>query len=165
VYSVFVRRDQGSTRDVSFHSIRVDARHHFYRSGRLKSMLFKSALAVLKIFEQGRLSCRAHEVPHFEPSRLSWSRMKRTPATLVLFGPLVLFGSAIAFAQESKPLPYVAVHNPEFISAPAATFMNADDRVIGLMSGKTAKAYPAGILAQHGLVQDDSPSGPIAVTW
>ena len=75
--------------------------------------------------------------------------------------------SAIAIAQESKPqtLPYKAVHNPEFISAAAATFMNADDRVIGLISGKAAKAYPAGILAQHGLVEDDSPSGPIAVTW
>jgi Protein of unknown function (DUF3179) len=71
------------------------------------------------------------------------------------------------FAQDVKPqnLPYTAVHNPEFISVSAATFMNADDRVIGLMSGKTAKAYPAGILAQHGLVEDDSPSGPIAITW
>ena len=28
--------------------------------------------------------------------------------------------------------------------------MKVDDRVIGLMSGKTAKAYPGGILAQHG---------------
>jgi hypothetical protein len=93
--------------------------------------------------------------------------MKPTVATLALFCTLVLLGSTIAFAQEPKPqnLPYVAVHNPEFISAPAATFMNADDRVIGLMSGKTAKAYPAGILAQHGLVEDDSPGGPIAVTW
>ena len=80
---------------------------------------------------------------------------------------LVLLGSAILFAQESKPqnLPYAAVHNPEFISVRAATFMNADDRVIGLMSGKIAKAFPAGILAQHGLVEDDSPSGPIAITW
>jgi Protein of unknown function (DUF3179) len=93
--------------------------------------------------------------------------MKPLPATVVLLGTLVSFGSAIAFAQESNPqsLPYVAVHHPDFISAPAATFMNADDRVIGLMSGTTAKAYPAGILAQHGLVEDDSPSGPIAVTW
>jgi hypothetical protein len=83
------------------------------------------------------------------------------------FATLVLFGGAIAFAQEPKPqnLPYTAVHNPEFIRAPAATFMNADDRVIGLMSGKVAKAFPAGILAQHGLVEDDSPNGPIAVTW
>ena len=79
----------------------------------------------------------------------------------------VVCTSAIAIAQESKPqnLPYKAVHNPEFISASAATFMNADDRVIGVMSGKSAKAFPAGILAQHGLVEDDSPSGPIAVTW
>jgi hypothetical protein len=93
--------------------------------------------------------------------------MRATVATLVLFGTVVRFGWAIAIAQDAKPqdLPYAAVHNPEFISASAATFMNADDRVIGLMSGKTAKAYPAGILAQHGLVEDDSPRGPIAVTW
>ena len=93
--------------------------------------------------------------------------MKSSVAALALIGTLTLFGSTLVCAQESKPenLPYVAVHNPEFISAPAATFMRADDRLIGLMSGKTAKAYPAGILAQHGLVQDDSPSGPIAVTW
>jgi len=94
-------------------------------------------------------------------------RMKRRLAAPVLFGTLVLLGSAIAFAQNAAPqnLPYAAVHNPEFISAPAATFMNADDRVIGLMAGQTAKAYPAGILSQHGLVEDESPSGPIAVTW
>jgi Protein of unknown function (DUF3179) len=93
--------------------------------------------------------------------------MKPTPATPALFAALTLFAFANGFAQDAKPqnLPYAAVHNPAFISAAAATFMNADDRVIGLMSGKTAKAYPAGILAQHGLVQDDSPSGPIAVTW
>ena len=93
--------------------------------------------------------------------------MKSSVAALTLTGALALFGSAIVFAQESPPqnLPYAAVHNPEFISVPAATFMNADDRVMGLMSGKIAKAYPASILAQHGLVEDDSPSGPIAVTW
>jgi len=93
--------------------------------------------------------------------------MKRIPATLVLLGTLAPIGSVIAFAQAPSPenLPYAAVHDPEFISAPAATFMSGDDRVIGLMSGKTAKAYPAGILAQHGLVQDSSPSGPIAITW
>ena len=78
---------------------------------------------------------------------------------------LMLAGSAIAQDPKPQNLPYAAVHNPEFLSASAATFMNPDDRVIGLMSGKTAKAYPAGILAQHGLVEDDSPSGPIAVTW
>jgi hypothetical protein len=93
--------------------------------------------------------------------------MKSRTATRVLFCALGLSGSTVAFAQEPKPqnLPYVAVHNPEFIAVREATFMTADDRVIGLMSGTTAKAYPAGILAQHGLVQDDSPKGPIAITW
>ena len=78
-------------------------------------------------------------------------------------------GSAVVLAQAPpsapKSLPYVAVHNPQFISASDATFMMPEDRVIGLMSGKIPKAYPAGILAQHGLVEDESPSGPIAVTW
>ena len=86
---------------------------------------------------------------------------------LALLGTLAPFSATVAFAQAPAPqnLPYAAVHDPEFIAVPAATFMNADDRVIGVMSGKTAKAYPAGILAQHGLVQDQSPSGPIAITW
>jgi len=93
--------------------------------------------------------------------------MKPLSATLVLLGTLAPIASATAFAQaaSTQNLPYTAVHNPEFIAPRAATFMNAEDRVIGLMSGKTAKAYPAGILAQHGLVQDDSPNGPIAITW
>ena len=63
------------------------------------------------------------------------------------------------------PLPYAAVHDPEFLAAADAPFMHAEDRVIGIMSGKIAKAFPAGILSQHGLVEDRSPKGPIAVTW
>jgi hypothetical protein len=70
-------------------------------------------------------------------------------------------------AQPAAPprLPYTAVHDPQFIRVADATFMKDDDRVIGLMSGKIAKAYPAGILSQHGLVEDQSPKGPIAITW
>jgi len=70
-------------------------------------------------------------------------------------------------AQTSAPksLPYTAVHDPEFVSASAATFVSEEDRIIGLMSGTVAKAYPASILSQHGLVEDQSPKGPIAITW
>jgi len=78
----------------------------------------------------------------------------------------VLLTGGLAAAQTAPPsLPYAAVHDPQFISAADATFMGDDDRVIGLMSGKDAKAYPAGILSQHGLVEDKSPKGPIAITW
>jgi Protein of unknown function (DUF3179) len=68
-------------------------------------------------------------------------------------------------AAPQKWLPYVAIHNPQFISPAAATFLHDEDRVIGVVAGRSAKAYPAAILAQHGLVEDQSPDGPIAITW
>lgn len=66
------------------------------------------------------------------------------------------------FAQE---LSYKAIHHPQFISGQQASFLHDGDRVIGVMVGSTPTAYPAGILAQHGLVEDQSPEGPIAITW
>ncbi len=78
---------------------------------------------------------------------------------------LVVPATAVEQAPAAVTLPYAAVHDPQFISASAATFMSGDDRVIGVMSGTVAKAYPAGILSQHGLVEDQSPKGPIAITW
>ena len=79
---------------------------------------------------------------------------------------LLATSAAFGFQTASKPnLPYKAIDNPEFIPAKEATFMSDRDRMIGVTEGKIAKAYPAGILAQHGLVQDKLPDGPIAVTW
>ena len=88
--------------------------------------------------------------------------MRHGRFTLSVAAATILTGGLVV--GQSK-LPYTAVHDPEFISASSATFLGDEDRVIGLMSGTTAKAYPAAILSQHGLVQDKSPSGPIAVTW
>jgi uncharacterized protein DUF3179 len=83
----------------------------------------------------------------------------------ILIGSGLLASAALAQTAAPPSLPYTAVHDPQFIGAAEATFMHDDDRVIGLMVGKTAKAYPAGILSQHGLVEDQSPQGPIAITW
>ena len=78
----------------------------------------------------------------------------------------MLVAAGTAFAFQTKPsLPYNAIENPEFIPATQAAFMGDRDRLIGVSDGKIAKAYPAGILAQHGLVQDSLSDGPIAVTW
>ncbi len=83
-------------------------------------------------------------------------------AIAILASPALL--PAVQTAAPAS-LPYAAVHDPQFITAAAATFMNDEDRVIGVMTGRTAKAFPAGILSQHGLVEDQSPKGPIAITW
>ena len=79
---------------------------------------------------------------------------------------LIALGISAAAQEKAQPrLPYKAVHDPQFISASEATFLHGPDRVIGVVNGATAKAYPAAILSQHGLVEDQSPSGPIAITW
>ena len=78
---------------------------------------------------------------------------------------IVLGTSAAAQKQPQERLPYTAIHDPQFIPASSATFVHDPDRIIGIVSGRTAKAYPAAILSQHGLVEDQSPSGPIAITW
>jgi hypothetical protein len=92
----------------------------------------------------------------------------KTTHHFICFAALLIVATTAA-AQESAPpaasLPYVAVHDPEFLAAADAAFMRGEDRVIGIMTGTTAKAFPAGILSQRGLVEDRSPKGPIAVTW
>jgi uncharacterized protein DUF3179 len=92
------------------------------------------------------------------------ARMRRS-AFLKSLAVVALGGVVGVRAQAPASLPYTAVHDPEFISAADATFMHDADRLIGITFDKTAKAYPAGILSQHGLVEDRSPDGPIAVTW
>lgn len=62
-------------------------------------------------------------------------------------------------------LPYATIVHPQFVSGSDATFLSPPDLLIGVTDGKTAKAYPAAILAQHGVVQDRMGDGPIAVTW
>ncbi len=62
-------------------------------------------------------------------------------------------------------MPYTAVDHPEFVPAAQAAFLSDRDVVIGVSNGGIAKAYPAADLDQHGVVHDQMPDGPIAVTW
>ncbi len=86
--------------------------------------------------------------------------------TLLAAAMAMPFASRPAAAQEKKPhLPYVTIDHPQFIPASQAAFLSPSDLLIGVTDGKTAKAYPSAILAQHGVVQDQMADGPIAVTW
>ena len=77
---------------------------------------------------------------------------------------VMAFCGTVGVAQQ-KSLPYKTVDHPEFVSASQASFVDDNDRLIGVMDGKQAKAYLAADLSQHGVVQDRLSSGPIAVTW
>jgi len=78
-------------------------------------------------------------------------------------------GAMTARAQDkgskAPDLPYTTIDHPRFVSVAQASFMRPKDIVLGATDGKTAKAYAASILAQHGVVQDTTADGPIAVTW
>jgi Protein of unknown function (DUF3179) len=60
---------------------------------------------------------------------------------------------------------YKAIPDPIFVPAVEATFLLDDDLLMGVASGKVAKAYPLADLMQHGSVDDQMPDGPIEVTF
>lgn len=108
------------------------------------------------------------ELERVKFSRKEATLMTNTKNFFALAATSIVFtlGAIHAAQKQATPsLAYTAVHDPQFISASSATFLHDPDRVIGLTAGAVAKAYPAAILSQHGLVEDQSPSGPIAVTW
>jgi len=85
---------------------------------------------------------------------------------MIIAAAVTVFGARVFVAQSKKAdLPYVTIDHPQFIAASQATFLSLEDLLIGVTDAKTAKAYPAAILAQHGVVQDQMADGPIAVTW
>jgi hypothetical protein len=88
---------------------------------------------------------------------------KRISAVLVLVAGIA--ASIRAQTPQATPMPYTAIHQPEFVAASEATFLQDDDILLGVTSGNVAKAYPAADLAQHGAVFDKMPDGPISVTW
>src|SRR5688572_20832542 len=79
----------------------------------------------------------------------------------------LLSGMAVLVLAQTAtgPMPYTAIHHPEFVPASEATFLQDDDILVGITRGEVAKAYPAADLAQHGAVFDKMPDGPVSVTW
>ena len=81
---------------------------------------------------------------------------------------VLVAGIAAPIRAQTPPattMPYTAVHQPEFVAAAEVTFLQDDDIMLGVVSGKVAKAFPAADLSQHGAVFDKLPDGPISVTW
>ena len=58
-----------------------------------------------------------------------------------------------------------AIDKPIFVSGKQATFLKPEDRVLGLINNKQAKAYPIAILDYHEIVNDNVGGDKIAVTY
>ena len=58
-----------------------------------------------------------------------------------------------------------AISDPKMIDADEASYLEESDRVIGVVDGDQAKAYPLAILNYHEIVNDKLNSRPIAITY
>jgi hypothetical protein len=106
-----------------------------------------------------------------ERTVVGWSKRTAMILTAVVFAVAISLGAGVVRAQaktkkaKAVNLPYTTIDHPQFVSAEQASFLGPKDIVLGVSDGKTAKAYPAAILSQHGVVQDSVADGPIAITW
>lgn len=59
-----------------------------------------------------------------------------------------------------------AIDDPEFVIAAEATWLLADEPVLGVVGELgSARAYPAWQLDHHEIVNDEVDGRPVAVTW
>lgn len=111
---------------------------------------------------------RSNAVPRSEMRAAVGALFVAFLAGVVLIG-LAAANVTAAQAKKAKTkgpdLPYKTIDHPQFVAASQASFLGPKDIVLGVTDGKTAKAYPAAILSQHGVVQDSTAKGPIAITW
>lgn len=91
-----------------------------------------------------------------------------------IFLPFFLLG--FDFSKHSIPLDEIlsggpgkdgipSLSDPRFVPANKATFLKDNDRVLGVVMGKEAKAYPVSILSWHEAVNDRIGGSAILVTW
>ena len=60
---------------------------------------------------------------------------------------------------------FVPLDNPEFVSADEATFLEPDDRVLGLTVGGESRAYPISMMTFHHVANDELGGLPVLVTF
>lgn len=58
-----------------------------------------------------------------------------------------------------------SIDKPDFVMAGFAAFLRNDDQVLGLVRGKTVRAYPLPILNWHEVVNDRIGKDPVVITF
>jgi Protein of unknown function (DUF3179) len=111
--------------------------------------------------------------------RCSRSRShRRFPRTILAVAMLALYPALTAFNLSRHSVPPTAIISadesmaginaitqPAFITAPKATFLALDDRVVGVIIKGSVRAYPLKVLTWHQVVDDSLAGNPIVVTY
>lgn len=61
--------------------------------------------------------------------------------------------------------PFEELREPRFVPAAAASFLQDDDRVLGVSANGVARAYLAHVTAWHHIIDDQLGAMPILATW
>ena len=61
--------------------------------------------------------------------------------------------------------PFVPLDAPEFITPAEATFLEADDHVLGVTIDGDSRAYPLRMMTFHHIVNDSFDGRPILITF
>ncbi len=79
----------------------------------------------------------------------------------------LILAAPLAAQQPPQPNggPFVAQHNPRFVPAAQADFLNDGERVVGVSANGVAKAYAVRFMAFHHVIQDRLGEMPILATW
>ena len=71
-------------------------------------------------------------------------------------------GGAVGLGRGTR---FVPLDNPEIVSAEEATFLQPDDRVLGLTVGGESRAYPISMMTFHHVANDELGGLPVLVTF
>ncbi len=74
-------------------------------------------------------------------------------------------GRAVAPTGLGRNSRFVPLDNPEVVSAEAATFLQPDDRVLGVAIGGESRAYPISMMTFHHVANDELGGLPVLVTF
>lgn len=102
------------------------------------------------------------------------SLKRHFPCLFLLLLPIPAWGFDLT--RHSAPVPVLstqvvpkdaipAIDNPELVPASEVDDLAPEERVIGVVVGEEARAYPIRILNGHEIVNDDVGGRLIAVTW
>ena len=76
-----------------------------------------------------------------------------------------LAAAADAPARPQRNSRFVPLDNPEVVTADAATFLQPDDRVLGLTVNGESRAYPISMMTFHHVANDVLGGQPVLVTF
>ena len=129
--------------------------------GRAKVNVFISAL-MFGLLALGAAACGSSETDDSQRPASGATDVPPSSEPTSTEGDADAGDASFSFQRSS---PFVPLDKPEFITPVEATFLDADDRVLGVTIDGDSRAYPLRMMTFHHIVNDSFDGRPILVTF